>query len=119
VADNLHADAIETRRLIFFQLFELAGGKIDRVRVEREKHALNGGLRGFLVVDLAGIFIFDRRDSFAIIGFNLVRLVFIAAVDVGINRCRMSAGSAGSDPPGHGCRDDYQGCDDSEFPGHR
>jgi hypothetical protein len=89
------------------------------MRIESEEHALNGGLCGFLVIDVAGIFLFDGSDGLAIIRFNFVRLVFLSVGRGGIDDRGMPAGSARSHAAGDGCRDDYQEGDNDEFPGHR
>src|SRR5205814_6106327 len=74
VTEDLNADAIETRGLIFLQLLEFIRRKIDRVWIQREEHSLNRRLRRFLVINFARVLFGDRRDSLAIIRFDAIGL---------------------------------------------
>src|SRR6185437_222827 len=66
------ADAVEPRILILFEFLELAVRKVRRMRIERRKHSLNGGLRRFLVIDVAGVVGGNGGDGFVVVFFDLV-----------------------------------------------
>src|SRR5215213_5182325 len=70
--DDGDADAVEARVLVLFEFLELAVREVSGMRIERRKHSLNRGLRGFFVIDVAGVVAGDGGNGFVIIFFDLV-----------------------------------------------
>src|SRR6185503_9090399 len=67
-----YANAVEARVLVLFQLLELTVREVSRMWIERRQHSLNRCLGRFLVVDVAGVVLRDRRDGFVVVLFDLV-----------------------------------------------
>ena len=70
--DDGDTDAVEARVLVFFEFLELAVGKVSGMRIERRKHSLNRRLRGFFVIDVAGVVAGNGGDGFVVVLFDLV-----------------------------------------------
>src|SRR5262245_39368699 len=70
--DDSDADAVEARILVLFEFLELAVREVSGMRIERREHSLNRSLRGFFVIDVAGIVAGDGGDGFVVVFFDLV-----------------------------------------------
>ena len=47
------------------------------MRIEGKKHSLNRGLRGFFVIDVPRVLVFDRGNGFAIVVLDPVGFVLV------------------------------------------
>jgi len=50
--------------------------------IKREQHSLDRSLRGFFVIDVAGVVLLDNLDAFAVIAFNLVRFKLVCGKSI-------------------------------------
>src|SRR5436305_8655500 len=88
------------------------------MRIEREQHSLDRCLGSFLVIDLAGVSIFDSRYRLAIIGFDLIGFVLVFVRLTGIDDRHVTPGRTRTNPPGDAGRHDYKNGNDGKFSGH-
>ena len=90
------------------------------MRIEGKKHPLNRGLRGFFVIDVTRVFVFDRGNGFAIVVFDPVGLVLVFERNLSIvdlRRALMHAARAQA--TGDAGSRDYDDCEDGEVSIHR